>query len=337
MAHQSKELLLAWKSLPGADPKPGWQAISLTPVGSIEIQAGKRSPDNVEALLLSFPKVKISSTEKLPEGQGFSVERTSSSGRECTQLALTRKPAGSPELFETMAHDVITTLESASTTSASPTKLLRIFLSRVGAWQEFMRKGSVPLTPENEVGLVGELKLLSRLIEAGIPVNIAVDAWTGPTKDGLRDFSLGAGAIEAKTTISSNGFVAKIGSLEQLDDTHCKPLFLAALKFVLVESGQTLPELVTDVSGKVAIYPFALAELENRLLSASYLAAHAHHYHRRFSYREERILEVEKDFPSMTHGNVKQGVISARYEINLESLLSQDIGLKIALAKLGVI
>jgi len=337
MAHQSEDLLLAWQSLSGADPTQGWQAIALTPVGTIEIQAGKRSPENLEAILLSFPKEQIPSTEKLPEGQGFSVERIHSSDSECTKLAITRKSAGNPELFAAMAIDVITALESATAVSASTRKLLRIFLNRIGAWQEFMRKGSVPLSPENEAGLFGELKLLSRLIEEGIPLNIAVEAWIGPTTDGLKDFKLGAGAIEAKTTISSNGFVANIGSLEQLDDTNCRPLFVAALKFTLVETGRTLPELVTEVSEKFAIDPFALVEFENRLLSASYLATHANHYHRRFSAQEENILEVGKDFPCMTHGNVKAGVISARYEINLAPLLSQDIGLTTALKKLKMI
>lgn len=337
MAHQSEDFKLAWQSLSGIDPTPGWQAITLTPIGPIQIQAGKRTPDNLEAILFSFLNEQIPSTEKLPQGQGFSVERANSSGSEWTQLALTRKLAGSLELFAAMAHDVITNLERASAASTSTTMLLRIFLGRVGAWQEFMRRGSVPLSPENEIGLVGELKLLSRLIEVGIPVSIAVNAWTGPTTDGLRDFSLGTGAIEVKSTISSNGFVATIGSLDQLDDANCKPLFLAALKLTVDESGQTLPDLVVEVSEKIAIDPFALAEFENRLLYASYLSSHEHHYQRRFSAREESILEVDKDFPFMTHGNVKTGVISARYQINLEPLLGQKIELKFALAKLGVI
>jgi len=337
MAHQSNDLVLAWKSLSGVDSIPGWQAISLEPVGPVEIQAGKRTPGNLEAILLSFPKGCIPSIEKLPEGQGFSVERVFDASSDSTQVALTRKPAGSPELFLIMANDVVSTLASASMENASTNRLLRVFLGRVGAWQEFMRKGSMPLSAESEVGLVGELKLLSRLIEEGVPVNIAVNAWTGPTFDGLRDFALGAGAIEVKTTISSNGFVAKIGSLEQLDDTHCKPLFVGALKFSLVETGQTLPELVAEISEMVSIDPYVLAEFENRLLSASYLTTHAHHYHRRFSPQEEKIIQVDDDFPCITHGNIKTGVVSARYEINLEQLLNRDVGLANALKNLGMI
>lgn len=337
MAHQSSDLVLAWNSLSSIDPTPGWQAISLEPVGPIHLQAGKRSPDDLEAVLLSFPKAQIPSNEKLPEGQGFNVERVLGSESDLTQLALTRKPAGSLELFAIMANDVISTLERVSSANQSAAKLMRIFLRRVSAWQEFMRTGVVPLSAENEVGLVGELKLLVRLIEEGVPANIAVDSWSGPTTDGLRDFILGSGAIEVKTTISSNGFVAKIGSLEQLDDAHCKPLFVAALKFSQVETGQKLPELVAAIREIVSVDQYALAEFETRLLSARYWAAHAHHYHRKFAPREERILEVDDDFPCITHGNVKRGVIGARYEINLEQLLNRDISLSTALKNLGII
>jgi hypothetical protein len=49
------------------------------------------------------------------------------------------------------------------------------------------------------------------------------------------------------------------------------------------------------------------------------------------------MLEVGENFPRLMHGNVTPGVISARYEINIEPLLSQDIGLTTALKKLEMI
>ena len=49
------------------------------------------------------------------------------------------------------------------------------------------------------------------------------------------------------------------------------------------------------------------------------------------------MLEVVENFPRLVQGNVTLGIISARYEINLEPLLSQDIGLTTALKKLEVI
>ena len=96
-------------------------------------------------------------------------------------------------------------------------KLLRVFIGRVGAWQEFMRKGSQALSPEAEIGLIGELTLLRSIIEAGVAPATAIESWVGPL-DGIQDFEIGAGALEVKATLSTAAFPARIGSLEQLDE-----------------------------------------------------------------------------------------------------------------------
>ena len=94
---------------------------------------------------------------------------------------------------------------------------------------------------------------------------------------------------------------------------------------------------MAEISEILQSDPVALADFEDRLLAASYLITHAPHYHRRFSRREIALLEVDKNFPCMTHGNVKPGVVSARYEVNLEHLLNRDVGLTTALKKLEMI
>ena len=233
-----------------------------------------------------------------------------------------------------MVSDVLQAILATGTGDHS--RELRAFLGRIRAWQEFMRKGAIPLSAENEVGLVGELTMLERMLEVGLAPEAAIGAWSGPL-DGLRDFELGFGAIEVKTTIASAGMVAKIGSLEQLDDTNCKPIFLGAVKYALTESGQTLPEKISAIRSRLESDPITLSEFDDRVLAAGYMTAHASQYHRRFSLRELAMLEVGENFPRLIHGNVKPGVISARYEINIEPLLSQDIGLTTALKKLEMI
>ena len=75
MARPSNEFLLAWSSLTGSDTEPGWQAISLPSAGALQVRAGRRSPDNAEAVLVGFPTARLAAADKLPEGQGFAVER----------------------------------------------------------------------------------------------------------------------------------------------------------------------------------------------------------------------------------------------------------------------
>lgn len=75
---------------------------------------------------------------------------------------------------------------------------------------------------------------------------LALESWVGPL-NAVRDFEIGTGAIEVKTTISAVGFPAKIGSLEQLDDSARQPLFLAGVRLRQGETGQNLSELVADI------------------------------------------------------------------------------------------
>lgn len=74
MARPNKEFLLAWNSLSGDDLNAGWRSISLKPSGPLDIRVGRRSPDNAEAVLIGFSAEYFSKTDKLPEGNGFSVE-----------------------------------------------------------------------------------------------------------------------------------------------------------------------------------------------------------------------------------------------------------------------
>jgi hypothetical protein len=334
MAKLIDEIQLAWNSIQTAQGTSGWNTVAVLPSHPGRFRAGRNFPDQCEALLAGFRTSVISRNEKLPEGLGFHVTRVNSEQDGLVWLALTKSPNGNLELFSAMVSDVLQAILATGTGDHSVE--LRAFLGRIRAWQEFMRKGAVPLSAENEVGLVGELTVLEKMLEVGMAPEAAIRAWSGPL-DGLRDFELGYGAIEVKTTVASAGLVAKIGSLEQLDDTNCKPIFLGAVKYALTESGQTLPEKISAISARLESDPITLSEFDDRVLAAGYFPAHSPQYHRRFSLRDIAILEIGENFPRLIHGNVKPGVISARYEINIEPLLSQDIGLTTALKKLEMI
>ena len=335
MARPSNEFLLAWSSLTGSDTEPGWQAISLTPAGPLQLQAGRRSPDNAEAVLVGFRTARLA-TSKLPEGQGFAIERVDPDGDGCIWLALTRKPAGSVELFAAMSCDVVGALDDTAAAGADEAKLFRIFISRVGAWQEFMRKGTQVLSPEAEIGLIGELTLLRAVIDAGIPAAQAIESWVGPF-DGIQDFELGTGAVEVKATLSASGFPAKIGSLQQLDDSTRQPLFVAGTRLRQIESGQNLPAIVKTMRLSIQGEPEAEGLLAERLLAAGYIDAHADSYPRRFESAGTRVIEVADGFPRMTSGTVPAGILGARYEIDLDKAPGDNVGIDGALKRLGVI
>lgn len=336
MARPSEDFLLAWSSLLAEDPAPGWQAIAMQPAGPIEIQAGRRSPDNAEAVLLGFPSTRLAPSESLPEGQGFAVERADADDAVLLRLALTRRPAGSAELFALMTCDVVGALDEAASAGYSEAKLLRVFIGRVGAWQAFMRKGSQTLSPEAELGLVGELMLLRMIIDAGVPLEPAIEAWVGPL-DGVQDFELGTGSVEVKATLSAAGFPARIGSLDQLDDSVRQPLFLAGARLRQTDAGQSLPEMVGELRDVVAGEAEAVRLLSEKLIAAGYFDAHADRYVRRFVLVDTRIVEVKEGFPRLTPGSVPLGVTRATYDIDLDKAAVSSTQVADALKKLGAI
>lgn len=327
---------MSWSSLAGVSHASGWQAIPVSGAGPLDLRAGRRFPDNAEAVLVGFPTAGLAAAEKLPEGQGFAVERADPTGSGGLWLALTKKPAGNAELFADMACNVAEALDRAAADGADEFKLLRIFLGRVRAWQEFMRKGAQPLGPEAEIGLVGELAVLSALIDAGVIPATAARSWVGPF-DQPQDFEIGTGALEVKTTISTMGFTATIGSLEQLDDAVRHPLFLVAVTLRQVASGLTLAQIASAAREKTKIDPEASGLLEDRLLGARYLDAHAASYTRRFDLCSIKAVEVAAGFPRLTSGNVPNGILRATYDVDIGDLVNAGADIAGPLKRLGAI
>lgn len=333
MAHPSEEIALAWSSLSGASTHVGWRAISIvSPVGC-ELKAGRRSPANEEAILAGFAAPISPATEKLPDGQGFTVERVDL-GDGKSWLALTRKSSGSAELFLTMACDVIGAVESDG--NADPKRLARVFLGRVRAWQEFMRKGAQVLSPEEEIGLVGELAVLRALIDTGVPMDLAVGSWVGPN-DANQDFELGTGAIEVKSTISPLSFPARISSLAQLDDAALQPLFVMCVRLTQSAAGQSLPEVIASMTQAVSANQDTSRLFKDKVFAAGYYIAHEDSYPRKFTISSPGVVEVKAGFPRLTFGTVPLGITEAKYSINLEAALRQAIGIDLALKKLGAL
>ena len=200
------DLRAAWRALAGAQQGDGWQTIPVAVGAPCSLFAGSKMPGGEEALLVGFRGVESLPDSRLPQGHGFEVLRVEApqTGEHRLVVALARRPSGSPELFAMMAEDLVLLLDGC--TGVGEATVLRRFLARIHAWQEFMnRHRDSVLSAENEQGLFGELVLLERLLDADLPPQDVLDAWLGPA-NGLQDFILGSGGIEVKTTLSAGGF-----------------------------------------------------------------------------------------------------------------------------------
>jgi hypothetical protein len=323
------ELTEAWRALAGQH-EPGWQTIAVCAGARCRFLAG-RSHTNAEALLIEVASVP--SPGHLPSGRGFLVESVQVPPATTGWLALSRRATGSLELFTAMAEDIIGTVERSAAVSQSP---LAVFLDRVRAWQAFMdRPGDGPLTPAEELGLVGELHAVDEVIRLGVPGVLACEGWVGPSGN-LHDFRWGAGGIEVKSTLSEGSFPARILSLDQLDSTKVFPLFIVCARLHLAAGGTGLPARVAQVRQALAGQPAAAAVLENRLLEAGYRDAHEPSYTRRFALVELRCLAVDDSLARLIHGSVPAAVLAAEYVLNLDAPGAAVVPLRQALSALGV-
>ncbi|MCC2596086.1 PD-(D/E)XK motif protein [Pusillimonas sp. MFBS29] len=332
-----QELLATWRALGGTEANSGWQVIPISPDGPCRFLAGRHFPGNEESLLVGFTTMRVLPAINLPQGRGFHVGKVSLSGREAdrTWVALSREDSGSLELFTMMATDVITTIQRYP--KVNEERIFDLFLSRIRAWQNFMRENrDHMLSPEAEVGLYGELYFLQSLIMAGLPANTAVEGWEGPL-DGIQDFSFGTGAIEVKSTVAMGTFPAKIGSLEQLDDSLIRPIFLAGIRLELSAYGETLPERAASVHNCLRGDSAAQSMLEDKLLRAGLLPGAEDRYTRKFNHLDTRLLLITEGFPRLTRGNIANEIRRAHYEIDLDLISSQNIDMSSVMTELGMI
>lgn len=331
------EILRVWRVLAGNSDSHGWRTLDLLAIApACRLKAARHTPGNEEAVLVGFPNLRVGSAAKLPQGQGFRMERATlgDEGDGLQWLALVRQPSGSLDLFAKVAADVAAFLQFSS--GLPEEQLYQRFLGRVRGWQEFMRRGREGLTEEKELGLVGELSFILMLIDANIPLFTAVDGWKGP-HNGLHDFHLGNGSVEVKSTLATEGFPVRIASLSQLDETNCPPLFLAGLRFVQHDAGSTLAEIVESIRNRLSDDAGASRLLEQGLLSVGYLDIHTELYTRRFAFNDGRFYLVDALFPRLAPCNVHPAVRRAAYDLDLALVDSNWYSLDKVLEELGVV
>lgn len=331
----AEELLSAWRALAGSEINEGWRTIQILQDNFVPLLAGRHFPENEEALLIGFDSDHISRSTKLPEGQGFNVTRVDleQNTADYTWIALCRQNNGNLELFSAMAVDVIESIERLRTNSSL---IFHNFLSRIFAWQDFMRNNDREvLTFEKQIGLFGELVVLKETFHNKIPYLRALDSWKGPLR-GIHDFAFDKFTIEVKTTVNQNDFLAKITSLEQLDDTLLNSLFLAGIRLKSAITGKSLPILINEIREILKKDHIALNLFNTNLIHAGFLDYNSDKYVNQFIVSEKKIYFVNEKFPRLIESNISKQIKKVHYEINLDEIECDNISLDEILNQTGV-
>lgn len=268
--------------------------------------------------------------EELPTPQGFQVSlSTSGITRSGRSLLMVLDDAQYSNEFNALISEVV----DSANEGAAPADAVLLVIETVRRWQRFLEVVKPDgLSFEAQIGLAGELMVIRDFLVPSIGSGQAIRAWKGPLQDS-KDIQSNNSAVEIKTTIQAVPQTIRISSELQLDDSGLNKLFLVLNSIELThDAGESLPELVDDLSGMAAEVG-ASQYLGQMLFEAGYHDIHAHMYlSSHYLPRTITGFQVTPGFPRLIEDQLPEGVGSLNYSISLshcsQFMVSQeDIGL----------
>lgn len=285
---------------------------------SIDFYAALRMPENLARMHVVFP-LEIAVPPKITL-KGMTLEfEVNAPGITTVVLQLTQESFDS--IFGVLVADVV---DACMKGDANPDRLKKL-IRRIQHWQKFLEQMETNgLTPQQQVGLYGELLLLLQLLKAGGDAVQLVNAWNGPDAAN-HDFSVGLAAIEVKST-SSNDMSSFVVSNEfQLDVSNLESLVICHFCFdVRGGAPKSLPRLVGEIFAELD--PICCDEFDGKLLNAGYHVAHAHLYDAvGYLERQQSFYRVRSGFPALTPANLPAGICETKYRVRLDGCASFQI------------
>lgn len=207
---------------------------------------------------------------------------------------------------------------------------LRLILRRLRHWHDLLRRRRDHLlSPQELIGLTGELLFLRDRLLPALPAHQAIQAWRGGHQE-EQDFALGRWQIEVKTQRATADQRLLISSEAQLE----------AVTGVLLLCHQRLADAppgeagAVTLNGLVASIHEAITDAGDATLDVFEQGLDAWRYGPRPEYDEDwwllngrDLYEVRDGFPRLTPECLPSGVQNVRYEIRLSECLPYRVDL----------
>ena len=221
--------------------------------------------------------------------------------------------------FRTLCDDIIDEVSKAADAATARDK----FIARTQSWQDLMRRALSPLlSPEAQMGVIGELVTLRDLIAPAIGAAAAVSAWTGPTRT-PKDFEVGTVWIEGKAFGAAGRRQVRITSEVQLDDDGGDALFLnvTPLRANAPASlgGLTLSEWIFTVRTDLGREDASCFREFDEAVAALGFDPH-HEYDMTWSAASPSLYRVAGRFPRIVPGQYPLGPANVSYDLPLSAI-----------------
>ena len=249
------------------------------------------------------------------------VKRNSKSGFAELFLILSHKEDW--QIFHTLCRDLISTVCKYK----SDEQMINAVEVRLKKWQQLLKQSSNKEMPlELQMGLFSELVCLKNIIAPKVGIKQAVFSWVGPEKD-KQDFLLNNSAVEVKSYRTSKGAVASISSLQQLYSEK-KLLYLSTYGLTVSDQGFSIKDIVKDISRLIENQSVEMLELfEMKLLEYGYMPELIKDHFYNFVIDKQKVFKVTDNFPKLDINNLKEGIISVKYSIDLSMCSDFEVDL----------
>ncbi len=200
------------------------------------------------------------------------------------------------------------------------------FGETLDSWRVLLRSVAV-LTEDQQLGLLGELWMLERLLMNKGPR--AIRFWVGPLAE-EHDFRLTDHDFEVKSTRSLQR-VHIISSLQQLQNGLGRRLFLLSLQYGLAPTNLSLPSAVQNVRALLSGDIEELATFNDLLTNGSgYRDEYAIHYPATYFMRAQPVIvPIDVSFPKITPSTIASihdgnRISDVKYRVNIEGMGFKD-------------
>jgi hypothetical protein len=217
------------------------------------------------------------------------------------------------DIFATLSEDLMNQVKDIT----EENQLIKDLLSRLIKWQALFEKAKSPgLSEESQIGLYGELFFLRKFLKREMNQEFCIQVWKGP-ENAVQDFQYSNWAVEVKVTHGKNHQKLYISSERQLDTDFVPNIYLYHLSVdIREERGETLNDIVDDVSRIIHENSIASALYRSKLLDAGFYDNHRSLYsNRSYNIRMERVFRVSDTFPRISESQIPSEIGDVRYSV----------------------
>jgi len=285
--------------------------------------------------IMQYSSGTVMASAKLPELSGIKLaDIPDPDDAELRRLSFSLLESENVDIFHQLCNDLM----SATEGSRSEAEALRKLIKRTSQWHYLLKgKRSDRLSPEAQMGLVGELLFLQQLLGCA-SADAALDSWTGPAHS-ARDFVFSETALEVKISGPKSSTIS-ISSAEQLDRTGLDDLFIVVWTLATSDSPNShsvsLPGLVSGLEKTFESAGDHLVSIYHQKL-ADYGFQPNHDYSKSiWDVLGQIALSVGPGFPCLTPATIPPGIVRLSYVIDTTACASFEIDMEEVLRQIPI-